>query len=122
MAITLFSTLELSSAGSWDLAVDGSGNIATLSGAAALEQDVASAAMTFFGEVYYDTTIGVPYLAQIFAQNYSPSIAARLLQAQVQNVPNVASAQVILNSFVNRNVSGSINFMDVNGTALGVII
>ena len=122
---TLFNTLALSSPGSadpWDLTIDGSGNIQMISGASALEQDVASAAMTFYGEVYYDSTVGVPYFAQVFGQSYSPSIAARLIQSAVLDVPNVASAQVTLNSLASREVSGNINFVDVNGAALGVVI
>ena len=119
----LFNTLGLTAVGStdpWDLALDGNGNMLMLAGAVALAQDVACAISTFYGEVYYDTTVGVPYLSQIFSQPYAPSIAAQLIKSSAMAVPNVFSVQVLINNFVNRKVNGTVNFIDVNGAANGV--
>jgi hypothetical protein len=119
----LFDTMALSAPGKtdpWDLALDGSGNLFTLSGANALAQDVASAISTFYGEVYYSASVGVPYLSRVFGQSYSPSIAAHLIKKQAAAVPNVSSVKVVLNSFVNRQLSGTVNFIDVNAAANGV--
>ena len=60
-------TIALSSP-AWDLEVDATGNIAMATGPNAIAQDVASAISTFLGEVYYDTTLGVPYLTDVLAQ------------------------------------------------------
>ena len=49
----------------WDLAVDALGNIAMASDPYAQAQDAASNIRTFAGEVYFNTTLGVPYWEQI---------------------------------------------------------
>ncbi len=49
----------------WDLAVDTSGNIAVAADPYSQAQDAASSIKTFAGEVYYDTTRGIPYFTQI---------------------------------------------------------
>jgi hypothetical protein len=111
-------TLQLSS--SCDLVIDSSGNIAVATGGSAIAQDVASAVGTFLGEVYYDTTIGVPYFSQIFGQPFSASIASTLLQNAALQVPGVVSAKVIIDSFVNRVLSGRVEVIDTTGQAIGV--
>ncbi len=45
----------------WDLTVDTTGNIAVASNPYSMAQDAASAIRTFQGEVYYDTTLGIPF-------------------------------------------------------------
>lgn len=99
----------------WDLVLDANGNIAVASEPYSLAQDAASAIKTFgdtpaggVGECYWNTTIGVPYFAQIFGK--SPSIAQLkgLLQAAAQTVPGVASAQAFIISASNRAVIGQV--------------
>ena len=116
-------TLTLTQPGTvtpWDLTVDGSGNLAMSTGAPALAQDVASAISTFLGEVYYDTTIGVPYFSRVFGQPFSRSIASSLLKQAALQVPGVITAKVIINSYANRKLSGAVEFTDATGQALGV--
>ena len=108
------------SSGPWDLTLDSSGNLAVATGAAAIAQDVASAIETFLGEVYYDTTIGVPYFSQIFGQPFSASIASTLLQEAALQVPGVVAAKVTITSFVNRVLSGKVEVIDTTGQAIGV--
>jgi len=55
----------------WDLVLDSNGDIALASPPYALEQDVASAVRLFLGELWYDTTKGIPYLKK-FLGNYRP--------------------------------------------------
>ena len=112
-------TIALSSP-AWDLEVDANGNIAMASGPNAIAQDVASAISTFLGEVYYDTSQGIPYFTSVLAQPYSPSLIQALLVQAALAVPGVVKAQATITKFVGRKVSGVVNVIDINGQALGV--
>lgn len=100
----------------WDLVLDAAGNIAVASNPYSLAQDAASAIKTFLGEVYFDTTVGVPWLQEILGD--SPSLA--LLKAQLadaaETVPEVSSAVVFISSFSNRAVSGQVQVTSTTGT------
>lgn len=100
---------------SWDLVLDNSGNIALASEPYALAQDVASTIKTFIGELWYDDTQGVPYFDKILGK-YPPLglIRTQLKQAALA-VPGVVSAKVTINSFVNRTVTGQVQFIDTTG-------
>lgn len=116
-------TITLTQPGSvdpWDLTVDGSGNLAMSTGAAAIAQDVASAISTFLGEVYYDTTVGVPFFSQVFGQSFSRSVVANLLKNAALTVPGVVSAQVTITSFAKRKLSGTVEVIDTVGQSIGV--
>jgi hypothetical protein len=102
--------------GSWDLAVDANRNIAMASGPYSLAQDAASAIRTFLGEVYYDTTQGVPYFTEILGQSPPlPLLKAKFVAAAL-TVPGVVSAQVFISGISGRNVSGQVQVTDSNGT------
>lgn len=109
------STLLLSSPG-WDLSVDTMGNIAVQTEPDALSQDAASAVMTFLGEVYYDTTVGVPWTQQILAQRPSLALLRALLQGAAETVPGVASARVVFASLSDRNVAGQVQVISQTGS------
>lgn len=104
----------------WDLTVDGSRNLSMLSGPAAVAQDVASAISTFLGEVYYDTTQGIPFFADVLGQAYSPSLLRALLVQAALTVPDVVQAQAKITGFQNRKITGVVNIIDTSGQALGV--
>jgi hypothetical protein len=110
-------TLLLTSA--WGLTVNSAGNIATAYDSApvaptlrplyALAQDVASAVRLFQGELWYDTTQGLPYFQQIL--NHRPPaefLKAQFVQAAL-TVPGVASAVVVFSAFSSRLLVGAIN-------------
>jgi hypothetical protein len=115
------STLLLDTA-LWDLVLDANGNIAVASQPYSLAQDAASAIKTFLGECYYDTTIGVPYLTQIFG--VSPPPLTQIKQALTNaalTVPNVASAQVFITSFTNRVLSGQVQVVASNTAQVSAV-
>lgn len=93
----------------WDLTLDGAGNIALALDPDSLAQDAASAIKTFLGECYWDTTVGVPYMTQILGKS-PPTIA--LLKEQfvgaALTVPGVAAAQCFITSLSGRSVSGQV--------------
>ena len=111
-------TIQLSAA--WDLEPDANKNIALASGPGAIAQDVASAISTFLGEVYYDTTQGIPYFSKVLGQEYSPSLAQALLVQAALTVPGVVSAQAKITGFVNRKIGGTVTVIDTTGQSLGV--
>jgi hypothetical protein len=128
-----FNTLFLDVA-TWDLVADASGNIAMAEPSYSIVQDVASACRVFLGEVYYDTTVGVPYLGQIVngepaAQNQLQLLgrtpALNILQSALARaalgVPWVAGAEAIISAFVNRQVQGQVQITTESGSTFTVI-
>jgi hypothetical protein len=99
----------------WDLVLDASGNIALASPPYSLAQDVASAVRTFLGEVYYDTTQGIPYFDEVLGQLPPAALLTQLISNQALTVPGVVSAQTVITSFNARQVSGQIQFTDSTG-------
>ncbi|KAA1013038.1 hypothetical protein FVF58_09615 [Paraburkholderia panacisoli] len=99
----------------WDLAVDASGSIAVCADPYALAQNAATAIRTFLGEVYYDTTIGVPYWSDILGHFPSLAVVKADLVAAAETVTGVTSAQVFITSVVNRQLSGQVQVTDANG-------
>jgi hypothetical protein len=111
----------------WDLTVTASGNIATAYDSApvpasqrtlyALAQDVASACRLFLGELWYDTSQGVPYWQQILSRHPAPPasfLQGQLVQAAM-TVPGIASATCVFTSFKNRNLAGTVTCQSVAG-------
>jgi hypothetical protein len=110
----MFSTLLLDQI-QWDLVLDSSGNIAMAAPPYALAQDVASAIRLFLGELWYDTTQGIPYFQDILGQLPPASLITGYMEAAALTVPGVVTAQCIITSFTNRQVSGQVQFIDENG-------
>lgn len=92
----------------YDLVLDANNNIAVAGPPYALAQDAASAILTYLGEVYFDETIGLPWLTQIFGKKPSLALLKQQLVDAAKTVPDVASAQVFISSFTNRNVAGQV--------------
>lgn len=92
----------------WDLTLDADGNIAVASPPYSTAQDAASAIMTWLGEVYWNTTIGVPWAQQILGQRPSLALLKAQLVAAAETVPDVASAIVFIGAFSNRNITGQV--------------
>jgi hypothetical protein len=100
----------------WDLALDVNGNIAVASNPYSLAQDAASAARTFLGECYYNSTIGVPYFQSFLGRAPNPSLMKQKYVGQALLVPEVISATVFFTSFANRRASGQIQITGPDGT------
>lgn len=99
----------------WDLCLDASGNIALASGAYALAQDAASAIRLFAGELWYDTTQGVPYFAEILGKTPSVALMKSEFTAAALTVPGVVSARCFIASIKGRTVTGQVQITDVAG-------
>jgi len=106
----------------WDLVLDSSGNTAVASEPYALAQDAASACKTFQGEVYYNTTLGIPYWASILGKNPPLSYVKQQYVNAALTVPDVVSAAFFVSSFNNRTLSGQVQVTNSAGQTLGVNI
>jgi ribosomal protein L35AE/L33A len=92
----------------WDLLLDVDGNIAVASEPYSLAQDAASVIRTYLGEVYFDTTIGIPYLQQVFGRVPSLTLLKAQIETAAETVPDVTKATVFLTSTEGRIVTGQI--------------
>lgn len=108
------STLYLDPA-SWDLAVDGNGNIAVATAPYALAADACCECKTFAGEVFYDTAKGIPYLSQILGKSTPIEYTKAQLVAAALKVPGVVSAKAYLTSSSDRKLGGQIQITDSTG-------
>lgn len=99
----------------WDLMVDVSGNIASAKAPYAQAQDAASALKTFQGEVYFDTTLGVPYFAEILGHLPPLSLVRTLFVNAALAVPGTVSAQCFFSSFTGRVLGGQVQITDALG-------
>lgn len=99
----------------WDLVVDAQGNIAVASEPYSQAQDAASAIKLFEGELYYDTSKGVPYWEQILGRAPPISYMVAKFVAAAKTVPGVASAVCYIESIVRRKVSGQVQITNSAG-------
>jgi hypothetical protein len=116
-----FSTLLLDNS-YWDLVLDSNGDIAVASPPYAVAQDVASAIKTFLGEVWYDSTLGVPYFQQILGKAPPLSVFKAAMVDAALTVPSVVSAVCIIESFQGRQVTGQVQFVTSSGQVQTVAI
>lgn len=100
----------------WDLVLDVSGNIAVASDPYSLAQDAASAIKLFQGELWYDTTQGVPYWSSILGASPPPIalMKAKFIEA-ARTVPGVVAAQCFVSSISDRRVTGQVQVTDRAG-------
>lgn len=104
----------------WDLAVDASGNIAVASDPYSMAQDAASAIRTFSGEVYFDTTIGIPYFSQVLGETPPLSLLKHYLETAALTVPGVATAKTYLSAWQDRVIRGQVQITTTSGATSAV--
>lgn len=99
----------------WDIVLDIEGNIAAASAPYALAQDAASAIKLFAGELYYDTSKGVPYFTAILGQLPPISLVKQYFSDAALTVPEVTGARVFLTAISNRTLSGQVQITNATG-------
>jgi len=115
--MSLNDTIKLSDA--WDLTLDNLGNIAVEKTSAAISQDVASAVLTYQGEVWYDTTAGLPYFAVILGKPLNAPLFASLYNAAALTVPGTVQAQTTFDALTpERKLVGTVKVTDTEGQSL----
>jgi hypothetical protein len=114
----------------WDLVLTNAGNIAVASDPYSQAQDVASSIKLFEGELWYDTTVGVPYFGPKFQGGgltgdilgYAPPLnyVRQLWQKAALLVPGVVKASVFFSGFSNRVLSGQVQVANSNSQSTSV--
>lgn len=99
----------------WDVILDADGNEAVATAPYSVAQDVASACRTFRGEVYYNTTLGVPYIGQILGKEPSNAFVKAQLEAAAAAVPGCNNPQAFITGLSGRQLTGQVQFTDDNG-------
>ncbi|HKC87356.1 MAG TPA: hypothetical protein VKG02_15330, partial [Blastocatellia bacterium] len=99
----------------WDIVCDVNGNIAVASNPYALAQDAASAIKTFEGEVYFDTTYGLPYWTQVLGHAPPLPLVKQYFNAQALTVPEVATAVSFITGVVERDLTGQVQITSDDG-------
>jgi hypothetical protein len=104
----------------YDLTLDSSRNIAMATEPYALAQDAASAIRTFKGEVYYNTTLGVPYFESIL--NHAPPLEYCRSEfiAAAMTVPGILAARVFFTAFKERQLSGQVQITSSAGVVVAL--
>jgi len=111
----MYSTLLLNTK-TWDLTVDDFGNIASTKPPYAVAQDISSACRLFEGELYYNTTKGVPYNTEILGYKPPASLIMARIEGAALSVPGVKSARFEMKPInSSRNVSGHLFFTTEDG-------
>lgn len=100
----------------WDLVLDVNGNLAIASNPYSMAQDAASAIKLFEGELYYDTTKGVPYWTTILGKRPPLAIVKDKLQTAAKTVPGVVAARSYIYSTADRTLKGQVQITDNQGT------
>jgi hypothetical protein len=81
----------------WDLVLDINGNWAMASDPYSQAQDAASECKLFSGELWYDTSRGIPYFQNIIGKLPPLTLVKTYYtQAVLNNVPGVVSAQAFI--------------------------
>lgn len=106
----------------WDLVVDAFANIAVASNPYSVAQDVASAIRTFQGEAWFDTTLGIPFFADVFSSTQPLSLTKTQISAAAETVPYVKTAEVFISSFNGRDLVGQVQIIDQSGIIQAVTL
>lgn len=104
----------------WDLVTDANGNIAVASPPYAIAQDAASAIRLFQGELWYDTSKGVPYFQQILGKQPPIGVLKNAIATAATSVPYVESAQTFISAITKRGVIGQVQLTSTAGTTVVV--
>jgi len=120
MSTPPYSTIALD-VDTWDLTVDANGNIAVNTPPLAVAQDVASAIRTFEGEVYYDTSQGIPYWTKVLGKLPPSSLLIEMMNSEAKaRVDGVSSVQTVISGFTDRATTGTVYIVDDNNVSSSV--
>jgi hypothetical protein len=106
----------------WDLTIDASGNIAMAAAPYAQAQDATSNIKLFSGELWYDTTQGIPYWQSILGYLPPISLLKSAFVSAALEVPGVTKAVCYLSSIVGRKISGQVQITNSSGQTSASVI
>ncbi len=100
----------------WDLMLNANGDIAVATDPYALAQDVASAMRLALGELWYDTSKGVPYRQKILGELPPASLIKLQLEKAAKTVVGVVNATCSITQFANRTLSAEVTVTSKKGS------
>lgn len=86
----------------------------------ATAQDAASALRLFQGELWYDSTQGVPYLQRILGKLPPVTFLKAQFETAALTVPGVAAATAIITGFKNRELTGQVQVTLTSGVQVTI--
>ena len=92
-------SMEDTGSGRQDRHLDETGNLALVFDAEAISQHVKQRTKTFEGEWFLNTSVGVPWLSDIFGQGFNPALAEALIKSTVSRTDGVRSIETFSVSF-----------------------
>lgn len=99
----------------WDLVLDINNNIAVASDPYSQAQDAASAIKLFAGELWYDTTQGIPYFTQVLGKLPPVALLISQFNQAALTVPGVTAAQSFISGFNGRQITGQVQIVNEAG-------
>lgn len=102
-------------ADTWDLVLTPGGDIAVAEGGLNLAQDAASAIRLFEGELYFDTSQGVPYFDQVLGYAPPVGLMKEYFNRAALTVEGVATARTFLSGWTGRTLTGQVQVTDESG-------
>lgn len=106
----------------WDIVLDAAGNLAIATEPYQHAQDVASAIKLFLGELWYDTSKGVPYFTDVLGHAPPITYFQSLIEKAALTVPGVVKATCTISSLEDRTVTGAVTFTTDAGSTGTVAI
>lgn len=105
---------------SWDIGLDESGDIATVTGPYAIAQAVANAVRLFTDDAYFDADRGIPHFEVELGHLPPMSVLRTRILAAALAVDGVADATVEFSSYSDRLLSGEILITTTDGERVNV--
>lgn len=106
----------------WDLELTTDGDIAVAKPPYATAQTVGNAIRLFEGELYYDTTQGVPYFNEILGQPHSFSLFKHRMEEAAMRVKGVKEVEVSVSESSGRALGGMVRLKDENNQTYTVTL
>lgn len=97
---------------SWDLTLDGAGNLKLLDSQYASAQDVATACLTIKGEHIFDQSLGIPTFETILGKRPSNTYIQGQFESCALTISNIRNALCYISESKNREIKGTITVID----------
>lgn len=81
---------------SWDITLDGSGQMKISNNPYSIAQDVACAVKVIRGECYFDNTLGLRYYDELMGQPCSTGTVTAAIRAEAMKITTVSNASVTI--------------------------